>query len=96
MWADVRLCFAPLLQWVLSFWQGTALVIAVDPTTHQDLVVSLAVSVPQLCAARGLAHRAGAGVRRRLGGGVLRTAALAVTVGASGVAGLSAVRPRAE
>ncbi len=91
----MRLCFAPLLQWVLSFWQGTALVIALDPTTHQDLVVSLAVSVPQLCAARGLANRAGAGVRRRMGGGVLRTAPLPATGDASGVAGLCAERPRA-
>ena len=42
---EVRSCFAPLLRWILSLWQGTELVLALDPTSHRDRVVALAVSV---------------------------------------------------
>ncbi len=42
---DVRSCFGPLLHWILSLWQGSELVLALDPTSHRDRVVSLAVSV---------------------------------------------------
>ncbi len=42
---EVRSCFGPLLRWILSLWQGTALVLALDPTTLRDRVTCLAVSV---------------------------------------------------
>ena len=37
--------FAPLLAWVLSWWQGTQLAIALDATTLGDRFVALAISV---------------------------------------------------
>jgi Transposase DDE domain len=42
---DVTLCFGPLIRWVLSWWQGRELALAIDPTLHGDQVVSLAVSI---------------------------------------------------
>lgn len=42
---DVSRCFAPLLRWVLSWWQGRQLALAVDTTMHGDRVAALAVSV---------------------------------------------------
>ena len=42
---EVRSCFVPLLRWILSLWQGSELVLALDPTSHRDRVVALAVSV---------------------------------------------------
>ena len=42
---EVRSCFGPLLRWILSLWQGTELVLALDPTTLRDRVTCLAVSV---------------------------------------------------
>ena len=42
---DVTLCFGPLIRWVLSWWQGRELALAVDPTAHGDQVVALTVSV---------------------------------------------------
>lgn len=42
---DVELCFAPLLRWLLSWWQGPRLALAVDPTNRKDEVVALVVSV---------------------------------------------------
>jgi hypothetical protein len=42
---DVSLCFGPLIRWVLSWWQGRDLALAIDPTLHGDQVVSLAVSI---------------------------------------------------
>lgn len=42
---DITLCFAPLLRWVLSWWQGTDLAFALDATSHGDRVVVLAISV---------------------------------------------------
>jgi DDE family transposase len=38
-------CFAPLLGWVLAWWQGDSLALAVDATQQGDRVVVLAVSV---------------------------------------------------
>ncbi len=42
---DVSLCFGPLIRWILSWWQGQELALAVDPTSHQDRVVALTVSI---------------------------------------------------
>ena len=45
---EVERCFAPLLQWVRSWWVptgGRALVLAVDPTSKQDELVALVISV---------------------------------------------------
>ncbi len=42
---EVSLCFGPLIRWVLCFWQGHDLALAIDPTLHGDKVVSLAVSI---------------------------------------------------
>lgn len=42
---DVTVCFAPLLGWVLRWWQGTTLPLAVDVTTKGSQVVVLVVSV---------------------------------------------------
>lgn len=41
----VETCFAPLLGWVLSWWQGTQLAIALDATSLGDTFVVLAISV---------------------------------------------------
>ena len=38
-------CFVALLRWVLAWWQGPTLALAVDATAHQDRVVALVVSV---------------------------------------------------
>src|SRR4051794_40196187 len=42
---EVERCFAPLLRWVLGWWQGRELALAVDATAHRDDVVALVVSV---------------------------------------------------
>src|SRR3982750_3883298 len=42
---DVERCFAPLLRWVLAWWQGRELALAVDATAHREEVVALVVSV---------------------------------------------------
>lgn len=42
---DVTTCFAPLLGWVLSWWQGHTLALAVDVTDRGQDVVVLVVSV---------------------------------------------------
>ena len=42
---DVTACFAPLLRWVLAWWQGETLALALDATAHGELVVALVVSV---------------------------------------------------
>jgi hypothetical protein len=42
---EVALCFAPLLRWLLSWWQGHQLALAVDATLHRDRVAALVVSV---------------------------------------------------
>jgi len=41
----VETCFAPLLSWVLSWWSGTQLAIALDATTLGSRFVVLAISV---------------------------------------------------
>lgn len=42
---DVRACFAPLLGWVLQWWQSERLALAVDATHHRQDLVILVVSV---------------------------------------------------
>ena len=42
---DAAACFAPLLGWVLAWWQGEALPLALDATALGDRLVVLAVSV---------------------------------------------------
>jgi hypothetical protein len=42
---DVQACFAPLLRWLLSGWEGRELVLAIDPTTHGDDRTVLVISV---------------------------------------------------
>jgi hypothetical protein len=42
---EVALCFAPLLSWLLSWWQGQQLALAIDATLHRDRVAALVVSV---------------------------------------------------
>ncbi|MCE2467250.1 MAG: hypothetical protein J4G06_04435 [Caldilineaceae bacterium] len=42
---DVQACFAPLLRWVLAWWQGPDLTLAVDPTAKGEALVALVVSV---------------------------------------------------
>ena len=41
----VTSCFAPLLGWVVSWWQGTTLPLALDATALSDRVVVLSISV---------------------------------------------------
>ena len=48
---DVQACFALLLRWVLAWWEGTELTLAVDPTAKGGELVALVVSVVH----RGLA-----------------------------------------
>jgi Transposase DDE domain len=45
MQVEVTACFAPLLSWVLTWWQGETLALALDATAHGDLVVALVLSV---------------------------------------------------
>ncbi len=42
---DVTLCFGPLIRWVLSWWQGHQLALAIDPTAQGDKLVALTISV---------------------------------------------------
>lgn len=42
---DVSVCFAALMRWVLSLWQGNHLALAVDATLHGEKVAALVVSV---------------------------------------------------
>src|SRR3954469_6251150 len=42
---EVEACFAPLLRWVLGWWRGRDLALAVDATAHREDVVALVVSV---------------------------------------------------
>src|SRR3989475_31265 len=41
----VESCFAPLLGWIVSWWQGTQLALALDATTLGQRFVVLAISV---------------------------------------------------
>jgi hypothetical protein len=42
---DVAACFPALLRWVLAWWEGRDLALAVDATAHGETVVALVVSV---------------------------------------------------
>ncbi len=42
---EVESCFAPLLRWVLAWWKGLALTLAIDPTAKGEDWVALVVSV---------------------------------------------------
>jgi hypothetical protein len=42
---EVRACFAPLLRWVLTLWDGDRLALAIDATAHGQAVTALVVSV---------------------------------------------------
>jgi hypothetical protein len=42
---DVERCFAPLLGWVLSWWDGAPLPLAIDATTLRGRLVVLSISV---------------------------------------------------
>lgn len=42
---DVAACMAPLLRWVLSWWQGQELALAIDATLHGDKLAALVISV---------------------------------------------------
>jgi len=42
---EVETCFAPLLRWVLAWWEGTELTLAIDPTAKGEALVALVVSV---------------------------------------------------
>ena len=42
---EVSTCFAPLLRWLLSWWQSHELALAIDATLHGDQVTALVVSV---------------------------------------------------
>ncbi|HEX3312039.1 MAG TPA: transposase [Streptosporangiaceae bacterium] len=42
---EVERCFAPLLRWVLGWWRGRELALAVDATAHRGDVVALVVGV---------------------------------------------------
>lgn len=42
---EVAACFAPLLRWVVAWWTGTDLALAVDATSKSDQLVVLTVSV---------------------------------------------------
>ena len=42
---DERLCFVPLMRWLLSWWQSDKLVLAIDPTMKGDQINSIVISV---------------------------------------------------
>ena len=42
---DVSLCFAPLLKWVLSWWCGNRLALAIDPRLKGDDAAAIVISV---------------------------------------------------
>lgn len=42
---EIKLCFAPLLRWLLSWWSGDQLALAIDATTHRDRLSAVVVSV---------------------------------------------------
>ena len=45
---EVEACFAPLLRWVMAWWQGPELTLAVDPTAKGEELVALVISVTWL------------------------------------------------
>jgi hypothetical protein len=54
---DVVVCFAPLLRWVVAWWHGTALPLAIDATNLGPRLVVLTVSVPDRGSALPVAWR---------------------------------------
>jgi hypothetical protein len=42
---EIEACFAPLLRWVLAWWRGRELALAIDATAHGERLVALVVSV---------------------------------------------------
>lgn len=42
---EVTACFGPLLRWVLAWWQGDTLALALDATAHGEVGVALVISV---------------------------------------------------
>src|SRR3954452_12725495 len=42
---EIETCFAPLLRWVLAWWRGRELALAIDATAHGERLVALVVSV---------------------------------------------------
>ena len=42
---DITLCFAPLLRWVLTWWQSGRLALAIDPTLKGDQTTAIVISV---------------------------------------------------
>ena len=38
---DVQACFAPLLRWVLAWWESPELTLAIDPTSKGEALVAL-------------------------------------------------------
>ena len=59
---DVSLCFAPLLKWVLSWWRGDRLALAIDPTLKGDDTAAIVISV----VLPGLRHSRGPGTGQAL------------------------------
>lgn len=61
---DVESCFPFLLRWIMSWWKGKQLALALDPTTVSDIFTVLTVSVvyrgcaiPVACLLRKLTKR---------------------------------------
>ncbi len=42
---DVSCCFGPLLRWILSWWQGEQIALAIDAVAHGDRLTAISVSV---------------------------------------------------
>lgn len=42
---EVTPCFAPLMSWLLSWWESEEIALAIDPTMHKDQLNALVVSV---------------------------------------------------
>jgi hypothetical protein len=42
---EIEACFAPLLRWVLAWWRGRELALAIGATAHGERLVALVVSV---------------------------------------------------
>jgi Transposase DDE domain len=42
---EIETCFAPLLRWVLAWWRGRELALAIDATAHGERLVALVVGV---------------------------------------------------